>query len=195
MVRRRKRRGARAVLWFAEATRRRLFPPLRAAWARLAQQAVVPVTGRKAKGALLGALHPRTGHRIVRRWSRATGPGARAFLTELRRRYRGAPPIGLLLDQGPAPTAVPTRRLAAEWGINFVWLPRPWPEWNAMDQLWREWKRLVAANRPAASMEEVTRQAEDWVLGLRPQQALRKAGVRSPCFWLKHFLQSLWPPT
>jgi hypothetical protein len=85
--------------------------------------------------------------------------------------------------------------LAAELGIKFVWLPRQWPELNAMDQLWREWKRLVAANRQAASIEELTRQAEDWVLGLRPQQALRKAGVLSPCFGLKHLLQSLWPPT
>ena len=187
--------GPRDVLLFADATRLRLFPPLRAAWARVGQQAVVPVTGRNAKRALFGALNPRTGHRIVLRWSSETGPGARAFLTELRRRYRGAPTIWLLLDQGPAHTAVPTRRLAAELGIKFVWLPRQWPELNAMDQLWRELKRLGAANRQAASIEELTRQAEDWVLGLRPQQALRKAGVLSPCFWLKHLLQSLWPPT
>jgi hypothetical protein len=64
-----------------------------------------------------------------------------------------------------------------------------------MDQWWREWKRLVAANRPATSIEDWAQQAEDGVLGLRPQEALRKAGILSPRFWLKNLLQSLWRPT
>jgi hypothetical protein len=76
-----------------------------------------------------------------------------------------------------------------------VWLPRQWPELNAMDQLWRELKRLVAANRQADSIEDLAEQAEHWVLGLRPQEALRKAGILSPRFWLKRLLQSFWLPT
>jgi transposase InsO family protein len=187
--------GPRDVLLFADATRLRLFPPLRAAWARVGEQAVVPVTGRNARCVLFGALKVRTAHRIIMRWPSETSPGARAFLTEIRRRYRGAPTIWLLLDRGPAHTAAPTRRLAAELGIEFVWLPRQWPELNAMDQLWRELKRLVAANRQAASIEDLAEQAEDWVLGLRPPEALRKAGVLSPRFWLKSLLQSFCPPT
>jgi transposase InsO family protein len=142
-----------------------------------------------------GALNGRTAHRVVVRWPSETSPGARAFLTEIRRRYRSAPTTWLLLDQGPAHTAAPTRRLAAELGIEFVWLPRQWPEWNAMDQLWREWKRLLAANRQAASIEDLAEQAEAWVLGLRPREALRQAGILSPRFWLKHLLQSFWQPT
>jgi hypothetical protein len=55
--------------------------------------------------------------------------------------------------------------------------------------------RLVAANRQAASIEDLAEQAEAWVLGLRPREALRKAGLLSPRFWLKHLLQSLWRPT
>jgi transposase InsO family protein len=137
----------------------------------------------------------RTAHRVIVRWPSETSPGARAFLTEIRRRYRSVPTIWLLLDQGPAHTAAPTRRLAAELGIELVWLPRQWPELNAMDQLWRELKRLVAANRQAASIEDLAQQAEDWVLGLRPQEALQKAGILSPRFWLKNLLQSLWRPT
>jgi hypothetical protein len=187
--------GPRDVLLFADATRLRLFPPLRAAWARGGEQAVVPVTGRNAGRVLFGARNVRTAHRVILRWPSETSPGARAFLTEIRRHYRSAPTIGLLLDRGPAHTAAPTRRLAAELGIEFVWLPRQWPEWNARDQLWREWKRLVAANRQAASIEDLAQQAEAWVLGLRPQQVLRKAGILSPCFWLKNLLQSLWRPT
>ena len=187
--------GAQDVLLFADATRRRLFPPLRAAWARVGEQAVVPVTGRNAQRVLFGALNVRTAHRVVMRWPSETGPGARAFLTEIRRRYRQAPTIWLLLDQGPAHTAAPTRRLAADLGIELVWLPRQWPELNAMDPLWRELKRLVAANRQAAGIEDLAQQAEDWVLGLSPQQALRKAGILSSRFWLKSLLQSFWRST
>ena len=116
-------------------------------------------------------------------------------MTEIRRRYRRAPTIWLVLDRGPAHTAPPTRRLAAQLGIELVWLPKPWPELNAMDQLWRELKRLVAANRQAVGIEDLAQQAEDWLLGLRPREALRKAGILSPRFWLKRFLPSLWRPT
>jgi transposase InsO family protein len=194
-VRRLKQMGPQDVLLFADATRLRLFPPLRATWARIGEQALVPVTGRNARRVLFGALNVRTAHRIIMRWPSETSPGARAFLTEIRRRYRQAPTIWLLLDHGPAHTAAPTQRLAAELNIELVWLPKQWPELNAMDQLWRELKRLVAANRQAANIEDLAEQAENWVLGLRPQETLRKAGILSPHFWLKSLLQSFWLPT
>jgi DDE superfamily endonuclease len=76
-------------------------------------------------------------------------------------------------------------RLAMELGIELVWLPKQWPELNAMDHLWRELKRLIAANRQAASIDELAGEAVDWVLGLRPREALRKAGILSPSFWLR----------
>lgn len=183
------------VLLFADATRLRLFPPLRAAWALRGQQAVVPVSGRNDRRVLFGAFNPRTAHRIVLHSERETGPGARALLAELRRRYRAAPTIWVLLDRGPAHTAVPTQRLAAELNLQLIWLPKQWPELNAMDQLWRELKRLVAANRQPESVEPLAQQAESWLLELSPQEALRKAGVLSGNFWLKHLLQYLWPPT
>jgi transposase len=177
------------VVLFSDATRLRLFPPLRAAWARVGEQALVPVSGRNERRVLFGALNLHTAHRIVVSWPSETGPGARALLAEIRRRYRRAPTIWLLLDRGPAHTAAPTRRLAAQLGIELVWLPKQWPELNAMDQLWKELKRLVAANRQAADIRDLVQQAEDWLLGLSPQETLRKAGILSPHFWLKHLLQ------
>ena len=75
-----------------------------------------------------------------------------------------------------------------------MWLPKQWPELNAMDQLWKELKRLIAANRQAADIRDLVQQATDWLLSLRPQEALRKAGILSPHFWLKKLLPSLWLP-
>jgi hypothetical protein len=176
------------VLRFVDATRWRRFPPLRAAWARQGEQAIVPVSGRNDQRVLFGAIHPHTGHRLLVQHPPETGPGARALLAPWRRHDRVAPTRWVLLDRGPAHTAGPTRQLAAELGIEWVRLPRQWPALNAMDQLWRERKRLVAANRQPETIDSLAQQAENWLLDLSPQEALRKAGVLSNDFWLKPLL-------
>ena len=173
------------VVLFTDWTLLRLFPPLRAAWSRVGEQAAVPITGHNAKRVLFGALNLHTGHRVVLVSKRAGGAEARAFLTELRRRYRNAGRIWLLLDRASAHTNGKTLRRAAELRIELVWLPKQRSELNAMDQLWKELKRLIAANRQAPSIEALAADAADWVLSLRTGDALRKAGIRSPNFWLR----------
>ncbi len=173
----------------------RLFPPLRAAWALKGTQATVPITGANAKRVLFGTINLRTAHRIVLVRRSAGGTDARAFLREVRRRYRTAGTIWLLADRASAHTDHRTQALAAALGIRLLWLPKQAPELNAMDQLWRELKRLVAANRQAESIEALASDAAAWVLGLTPQQARRKAGMRSKHFWLKNLVQNFWLPT
>jgi transposase len=183
------------VLLCADWTLLRLFPPLRAAWALRGTQATVPITGANAKRVLFGAIDMRTAHRIVLVRPRAGGADARAFLHELRRRYRSAGTIWLLADRASAHTGHRTQALAAVLGIRMLWLPKQAPELNAMDQLWRELKRLVAANRQAKSVDTLASQAAMWVLGLTSQQARRKSGMTSKHFWLKNLVQDLCPPT
>ena len=173
----------------------RLFPPLRAAWALQGTQAAVPITGANAKRVLFGAINLYTAHRIVLVRPRAGGADARAFLRELRRRYRATGTIWLLVDRASAHTADRTQAVAAALGIQLLWLPKQAPELNAMDQLWRDLKRLVAANRQARSADELASDAAAWVLGLTPQQARRKAGMSSRHFWLKNLIQDFCPPT
>jgi DDE superfamily endonuclease len=180
---------------FADATRWRLVPPLRAAGARIGAPALGPVSGRHDRPVLFGALPVRTARRSVVSGPRETGSGAGALRAEMRGRYRRAPTIWFRLERGPAHTAVPTRRLAAPWGIELVWWPQQWPEWNAMDQWGKERKRLMAANRQAADRKDLVQQAEDWLLGLSPREALRQAGIFSPHFWLNSLLPLFWRPT
>src|SRR4051794_34325104 len=73
--------------------------------------------------------------------------------------------------------------------------PKQAPELSPMDQLWRELKRLIAANRQAESIDALAEHAAEWLLTLAPQQARRKAGMTSKRFWLKSLLQDLWLPT
>ena len=187
--------GPDDVLLFIDATRLRLFPPLRSVWAQTGKQALVPDTGRNAKRVLFGAIDVRTGHRIVVPRQGEGASDVQALLKAVRRCYRHATTIWLLLDEASAHTAIGTQQLAAQLSMQLVWLPKQWPELNAMDQLWRELKRLVAANRQAETVDHLAQQAENWLLELSPQEALRKAGVLSENFWLRQLLQNLWPPT
>ncbi|HKO13411.1 MAG TPA: hypothetical protein VJV22_15660 [Acidobacteriaceae bacterium] len=54
-----------------------------------------------------------------------------------------------------------------------------------MDQLWRELKRVVAANRQAKNADALATSAMLWILLLTPTQARRKSGMLSPHFWLR----------
>ena len=173
----------------------RLFPPLRAAWAPIGAQATVPITGANARRVLFGAINLVTARRTVLVRRAAGQADAQAFFRELRRRYRRAGTIWLFLDRASAHTAARTQRLAAALGIVLLWLPKQHPELNPMDQLWRELKRLVAANRQADSIDALADHATIWVLGLTPAQARRKSGMAADRFWLKHLRQDFCPHT
>jgi transposase len=175
-----------AVLLFLDATILRLFPPLRFAWAFRGQQAQVRISGRNAKRVLFGVINPRTGHRLVLRRFGMRQEDFQAFLRYLRRHYPGRP-LWLLLDRAPCHEAIKSQRLAAALGIELLWLPKQCSELNAMDQLWKELKRRMAANRQFHTADQGADYAEQWFLGLSPRQALRKAGTLSEDFWLKDF--------
>jgi transposase len=164
----------------------RLFPPLRSAWARIGEQAEVPITGANAKRVLFGAINVRSGHRVVLKRRRAGGAEARAFFLELRRRYRAHGAILLLLDRASGHTDRKTQALAAELDIRLLWLPKHAPELNPMDQLWRLLKSHVAANRQAETIDQLAEEAEAWVLRLSSIEVRRKAGLLSARAWLKN---------
>jgi len=95
--------------------------------------------------------------------------------------------IWLLLDEAPCHTAILSRLLAVQLDIVFVWLPKQRSELNAVDQLWKELKGDLAANRQFRNIGEAVGYAEQWVLKLTDNQALQKAGVFSKSCWLKRF--------
>jgi transposase len=178
---------ARAVLLVSDATILRWFPPLRYVWAFRGEQAQVKITGENAKRVLFGALHPRTGHRLVLRRLRQRQEDFHAFLRHLRRHYGGRS-IWLLLDKASIHQAASSQRLAAHLRVTLLWLPKQCPELNPQDHLWKELKRLMAANRQFKTIDDEADHAERWLLGLAPTTTLRKAGVLSGESWLKDVL-------
>ena len=88
-----------------------------------------------------------------------------------------------ILDEAPH-TAGESRQLARELNIEVRWLPRATPELNAMDQLWKHVKRDALANRPTHSIDASADAACRYILQMRGQERLRRAGVLSGNFWL-----------
>lgn len=183
------------MLLFTDWTLLRLFPPLRAMWARMGTQAAVAITGQNAKRVLFGAIEVRTARRTVHIGRSAGSSDVQAFLRRLRSRYRRAGTLWVLADRASGHTARTTQRLAKELGIEFVWLPKQWPELNAMDQLWKALKHEVAANRQAKTIDELAARAAYWVRALTPATARRKSAMASERFWLRLLLQHFWLPT
>ena len=64
-----------------------------------------------------------------------------------------------------------------------------------MDQLWKELKGDLAANRQFKTIDQAADYAETWVLAWSPRQALKKAGTLSKNYWLKHLLKNFCKPT
>ena len=162
----------------------RLFPPLRAGWARRGRPAPVPISGGNAKRVLFGAINIHTGHRLflVRRHGRAAD--CAAFLAEIRRHYRGRH-VALLLDEDSSHTAAASRARAAALGIELLWLPKRSPHLNPMDHFWRHGKEIVCANHQYASISAQAQSFIDYFQSLAPANRLHKAGVLSKHFWLK----------
>jgi transposase len=166
-----------------------LFPPLRAAWARRGQQARVWLSGRNARRVIFGTLNLRTGHRVLVSHRRQRAQEFGAFLRELRRRHRDRP-LALLLDEDSSHTARASQQLAARLDIRLLWLPTRCPELNPIEHMWRASKQNVSANRQYTNIDLAVTRVLRYLRRLTPRDALRKAGVLSPRFWLRAALSN-----
>jgi transposase len=160
-----------------------LFPPLRACWAKRGQQATVALTGTNARRVVFGPLNVRPGHRLFMVRSRQRGEDFRSFLHTIGRHYRGWQVV-LLLDSNSAHTAGASQRLAAQLGMELLWLPTRCPELNPLEALWRSGKQTICANRQYPTIQEVGARFLAYLSWLLPQEARRKAGLSSKHGWL-----------
>jgi transposase len=184
-IRRRLRRlGPRRVVLCEDETDLLLFPPLRACWAKRGQPAHVALTGANARRVVFGALNVRTGHRLFLVRPRQRGEDFRVFLQTLHCHYRGRQVV-LLLDSDSAHTAGASQHLAAQLGMELLWLPLRCPELNPLEALWRSGKQTICANRQYPTIDEVVERFLVYLYWLSPYETRRKAGLLSDHCWLK----------
>jgi transposase len=161
----------------------RLFPPLRSGWARRGREAPVPISGGNAKRVLFGAVNVETARLLLLPRRRGRGEDFRAFLEAVRFRYRGRH-VALLLDEDSSHTAGGSLGLAAELGVELLWLPKRSPHLNPMDHLWRHAKAAMSANHQYASIDEQVERFVGYLSGLSRYEVFTKAGLFAKDFWL-----------
>ena len=161
-----------------------LFPPLRAMWSPRGQAAQVMLSGWNARRVVFGCMNLATGHRLfqVQRHQRAYD--FQAFLLQIRRRYRGWK-VTLLLDSDSSHTGKTSQTLAAQLGIQLLWLPKRAPELNPMDTLWGQGKDVISANKQYTNIDQQAELFITHLISLSNREALKTSGLLSAYFWLR----------
>jgi hypothetical protein len=90
----------------------------------------------------------------------------------------------LLLDRASRHTAHESQCLAAEIAIELLFLPARCANINPMDRLWKWGKQKICANKQHHSIDHQAELFIEYLDGLSPREALRKAGILSGRFWL-----------
>jgi hypothetical protein len=158
-------------------------PPLYSCYGHVGEQVRVPITGNRAKRILHGAINVGTGDvtlPITKQWTQETHQG---FLSVIRSRWRGWNLV-LFEDRAGQHTSPDSLEWAEELGIEVRLLPKATPELNAMDHLWRHTKREALGDRETVSIDGSALDACQYIIGLRPTDRLRLAGLSSGNFWL-----------
>jgi len=141
------------------------------------------LTGWNARRVVFGAMNLWTGHRLFLARERQRAGDFQEFLRLVHDRYRGWH-VALLLDEDPSHTAKGSVDLAAQFGIELLWLPKRSPKLNPMDTLWGQAKDVVSANKQYASIDEQVERFIAYLSHLSDDEALETAGVFSGDFWL-----------
>jgi hypothetical protein len=182
--------AAGGSIWFGDETTVREFPPLRAAWAPRGAQQVVVISGRNARRVVHGALNIQSGQlvRVIR--ARNRGADCAALVEALALDCPAGRPHLLVWDNAPPHHTHAARDAAAAAGIVIDWLPFRAPELNpceagALWAAWREMKRVVAANRAYADVDEQAIRAVAWLDDRSGEENLHTSGLLSSKFdWL-----------
>jgi transposase len=176
--------AAGGEIWMGDETMLREFPPLRASWSRRGEQKRVVVSGRNPSRVLLGALNVVTGQvvRLVRERCRTADTAA--FVEKLGQMRPEVPKL-LIWDNAPPHHPQLVQQAAAEAHIQSAFLPFRAPELMPCEDLWRQLKAVVAANRVYADLTELVIRALAWLDAIPPEDSLRRTGVTSSKFeWL-----------
>ena len=143
--------------------------------------------GRNARRVVFGAMNLTTGRRLLLPRERQRAGDFQAFLRVVHSAYRGWH-VAMLVDEDPSHTAKGSVRLADEFGMELLWLPKRSPKLNPMDTLWGQAKDVVSANKQYTTLDEQVERFIGYLETQSPEWALKTAGVYSDDFWVGNAL-------
>lgn len=167
--------GTETTVLFQDETELRRFPPLRAAWSPVGEQAEVRVPESNGKFALYGALDVLTGEVVVEDYPKGLSEHTVSFLKKVLRCTQGR--VLLIWDGASWHTSGEVEAfLEAEERLEVLPLPRRSPQNNPIEDLWRALKDEVAANLER-SLDALRAASHRFFERMTPKQALATAGI------------------
>lgn len=120
--------------------------------------------------------------RLVR--ERCRTADTQAFVEQLGR-VRPTIPKLLVWDNAPPHHPKVVRQVAEAAHLQIAFLPFRAPELMPCEDLWRQLKAVVAADRAYADVSELAQRAVEWLDAIPRAERLRRAGLTSSKFnWL-----------
>lgn len=163
-----------SILIEDETTFRRL-PPLRSMWMPCGKQATVTVPASNGTFSLYGVLEARTGETFVEPYPQGKSCYTKRFLERVMERFTG--PVLLIWDHARWHTSKAVEKAVAQYDrLEVLLLPKRAPQENPVEDLWRELKRIVAANLER-SLEALKTACREFFNSLSNQDALRMTGL------------------
>ena len=133
-----------------------LNPRIGSSWMRCGEQTTVPTPGQNQKHYIAGALHAHTGRVVWVEHHRKTSALFLKLLEHLRRKYRRARTIVLILDNYVIHKSRVTRRwLAQNPKFQLLFQPTYCPWVNVIERLWKAMHDTVTRNHRCRSMYEL----------------------------------------
>lgn len=156
-------------VFFADEVDIDLNPRIGPAWTRRGHQAAIPTPGKNRKRYLAGALHARTG-RVV--WGEHAAKDSCLFihlLWKIRRLYRRARRIVLIVDNYIIHKSRITERwLAANPKFQLLFQPAYHPWVNRIERLWKALHDTVTRNHQCKALEELMKHVRRFLAACQP---------------------------
>jgi putative transposase len=158
-----------------------LNPRIGLAYIKRGVQPLVLTPGKNVKYYLAGALSPRTGRVVYTHGPRKNSTLFVSLLDELRRTYRRAATLHLVLDNYIIHKSRQTlRALAAMHGkIELHFLPPYSPEHNPIEGLWKQLHDNVTRNHRHTSMESLWKDATQFMYAVQPYPGTKVSTLRA----------------
>lgn len=172
---RRQARQGRIPLYYADAMEVALLPTIRGRWRRVGQQTEIDTPGQNAKPYGFGAVNDVTGHWIGVPWSNKNNVGFRQLLKRVWECHAAeTTQVVMVLDNYRIhkAKAVPEWQQRHRSQCRLYFLPTYAPRLNAIERVWRHFRRNVTDNFFFRTMVRLMRAVEAFLNELAASPAL-----------------------